>query len=189
MTEKNPPLVGIFDEHAKADRVIEQLLSAGIPDDRIHQAYKTGGPDIAHVFSGGTGLPEEMKPDFTGMGFPSEEARYYEDEYEAGYTLVFVHPGNHREQAMSILQRNGTYNYRAQPGTPQTYESTHSEETGAMTPGMRGDDSSQTGIATTAGGTEAANVDPTILEADLQHAQQVLEEKYKAREEESEKRS
>jgi hypothetical protein len=35
MTEKNPPLVGVFDEHAKADLVIEQLRSAGIPDDRI----------------------------------------------------------------------------------------------------------------------------------------------------------
>jgi hypothetical protein len=45
---------------------------------------------------------------------------------------------------------------------------------------MRPDDSSQTSIATTAGGIQAANVDPAILEADLHHAQQVLEEKQKA---------
>lgn len=182
MAERNRPLVGVFDEHAKADRVIEQLRSAGIQDDQIHQAYKTFSPDIAHI-SRRKGLPEEMKPDFTGMGFPYEEAQYYEDEYEAGYTLVFVHPGNQREQVVSILQSSESYNSVTQPGTPQTQENIQPEETAAMTPGMRGDDSSQTGIATTAGGTQAANVDPTILEADLQHAQQILQEKYKAREE------
>jgi hypothetical protein len=183
MAEKHSALVGVFDDRTKANRAIEQLRSVGIPDRQMQVVGKTWDTDSVHAVAGHKGLPEEMKPDFTRMGLAAEEARSYEDEYEAGYTLVFVHPGNRREQVMHILQSNGAYNYPPERETVHPQESIQPEETGAMTPGMRPDDSSQTGIATMAGGAQAANVDPAILEADLRHAQRILDEKGKAREE------
>jgi hypothetical protein len=183
MTENHSPLVGVFDDRTKANRTIEQLRSVGIPDRQMQVVGKTWDTDSVHDVAGRKGLPEEKKPDFTRMGLAAEEARSYEDEYEAGYTLVFVHPGNQREQVMHILQSNGAYNYPPQPETVHRQESIQPEETGAMTPGMRPDDSSQTDIATTAGGVQALNVDPAVLEAELRHAQSILDEKEKAREE------
>jgi hypothetical protein len=183
MAENYSPLVGVFDDPTKADRAIEQLRSLGISDQQMHVVGKTWDTDSVHTVAGHKGLPEEMKPDFTRMGLAAEEARSYEDEYEAGSTLVFVHPGNQREQVMHILQSNGAYNYPPQPETVHRQESIQPEETGAMTPGMRPDDGSQTDIATTAGGAQAAKVDPAILEAELRHAQRILDEKEKAREE------
>jgi hypothetical protein len=177
MAENHSPLVGVFDDRTKADRAIEQLHSVGIMDRQMQVVGKTWDTDSVHVVAGHKGLPEEMKPDFTRMGLTAEETRSYEDEYEAGYTLVFVHPGNQREQVMHILQSNGAYNYPPQRETAHSQKSIQPEEAGAITPGMRPDDSSQTGIATTAEGAQAANVDPATLEADLRHAQRILDDK------------
>ena len=183
MAENHSPLVGVFDDRTKANRAIEQLRSSSIPDRQMQVVGKTWDTDSVHAVAGRKGLPEEMKPDFTRMGLAAGEARSYEDEYEAGYTLVFVHPGNRREQVMHILQSNGAYNYLPQRETVDSQETIQPEEAGAMTPGMRPDDSSQTDIATTAGGVQAVNVDPAVLEAELRHAQSMLDEKGKAREE------
>lgn len=47
---------------------------------------------------------------------------------------------------------------------------------------MRGEDSSQTGIAITSEGETSENIDPAAVEADLEHVEEVLEEKYRASE-------
>jgi hypothetical protein len=183
MAESNRPLVGVFDDWTKADRAVEQLRSIGISDHRIHEVGKTLGADGAHVVTGRKGLPEERKPDFTRMGLSAEEASYYEEEYESGYVLVLLHPDSSREQAMRLLQSNGAYNYETSRTPASTQEPVPAKETGAMTPGMRPDDSSNSGIPVTAGGTAAATIDPITLEADLQHAQKVLSAKEQANEE------
>src|SRR5438067_1405519 len=54
-------------------------------------------------------------------GLPEEEAHYYEDEFEAGRTLVTVKTNDPLRQgsAMVILRRNGSYDATTRP-TPST---------------------------------------------------------------------
>jgi len=44
---------------------------------------------------------------FIGMGIPAEDARYYQDELEAGRTIITVQTDSRHDDALSILLRNG----------------------------------------------------------------------------------
>jgi uncharacterized protein (TIGR02271 family) len=44
-----------------------------------------------------------------GMGLSKEEAEYYEGELKAGRTIVTVHAGSRRDEAMHILRQHGGY--------------------------------------------------------------------------------
>ncbi len=44
-----------------------------------------------------------------GMGIPEDEARYYEQEMEAGRTIVTVKAENRYTEAVQILRRHGAY--------------------------------------------------------------------------------
>jgi uncharacterized protein (TIGR02271 family) len=47
------------------------------------------------------------------MGVPEEEARYYDDEFKAGRTVVTVKADGRYDEARAILQRLGAYDYEA----------------------------------------------------------------------------
>jgi hypothetical protein len=177
MAHKNPPLVGVFAEASNADHAIEQLRNAHIGDHAIKRFGKTEGLDISHAAN--TGLPEEHEPDFRHHGIAADEALYYAQQYEAGYTLVLVFDDDQRQQVADILQQNNAYNFATKWGTARA------EEEGAITPAMRGEDSSQTGVAITSEGEVSSPVEqvyPAAVEADMEHVQQVLQEKYRATE-------
>ncbi len=55
----------------------------------------------------------------THLGIPEEEARYYQDELNAGKTIVTVHAQGRFADAMAILRENGASNttIRNEPGT------------------------------------------------------------------------
>jgi hypothetical protein len=44
-----------------------------------------------------------------GMGVPEDEARYYEDEFHGGRTLVTVKADGRYDEAVRILRRHGAY--------------------------------------------------------------------------------
>lgn len=44
-----------------------------------------------------------------GLGIPEEEARYYEEEFQAGRTIVTVRTESRFDEARSVLQRHGAY--------------------------------------------------------------------------------
>jgi hypothetical protein len=44
-----------------------------------------------------------------GMGVPQEDARYYQDQLEAGSTIVTVQAGPRYQEALDILRRYGSY--------------------------------------------------------------------------------
>ncbi|MBE3557932.1 MAG: hypothetical protein IMW89_01735 [Ktedonobacteraceae bacterium] len=45
----------------------------------------------------------------TSMGVPEEEARYYQEEFAAGRTLVTVKAGSRYQEALNILRAHGAY--------------------------------------------------------------------------------
>jgi hypothetical protein len=168
-------LIGMFDDSKKADEVVQQLHNVGITDRQIERMEKTAGWDVAHAIPHRRETPEEMKPDFSGMGLQESDARRYEDAYEAGYSVLIVRAQHHGREVEAIFRRYGTYN---------DAQGTQSEDTGAMVPGMRGEDSSDgVGIANDASGSQSEKIDAATVEADVEHAQKVLQEQYQARKE------
>lgn len=50
-----------------------------------------------------------------GLGIPEEEARYYEQEFKSGRTLVTVRAPGRYEEARDILRRHGAYDMANRP--------------------------------------------------------------------------
>ncbi len=172
--QRQSALAGMFDESAKADMVVQQLHELGVAERQIHRMEKTAGWDVAHAIPRRKETPEEMKPDFSGMGLSEDDARRYEDAYEAGYSVIIVETDDHRQQVEDLFKRDGTYNSAEE-------EAKEPESTGAMVPGMRGEDSSEGGVANNAGGAQAKKIDAETVEADVEHAQKLLQEQYEER--------
>jgi uncharacterized protein (TIGR02271 family) len=63
-----------------------------------------------------------------GMGIPKDEAEFYESEMQAGRTIVTVHAGTRRDEAMAIMRRFSGYDMSNRPATTTTgARSTHAE--------------------------------------------------------------
>jgi hypothetical protein len=178
--QRQSVLIGVFDDSKKADTVVQQLHGLGIADKQIERMEKMVGWDVAHAIPHKRETPEEMKPDFSRLGLAEDEARRYEDAYEAGYSVVMVRDvrdENSRQQVEDVFRQHGTYNSAEE-------EREQPESTGAMVPGMRGEDSSDIdGVANDAGGEQARQIDEQTIEADVEHAQNILQQQYQARKE------
>jgi len=72
-----------------------------------------GGAAIGAVAGGLIGA-------LTNMGVPEEEARFYQDELQAGRTLVTVQAGNRYDEALEILRQNGAYDATTRRDTTDT---------------------------------------------------------------------
>jgi hypothetical protein len=60
-----------------------------------------------------------------GLGIPEDEAKYYDQEFQAGRVVVTVDAGSRFQEAQAILMRNGGHDMlsardRVQPGTAGT---------------------------------------------------------------------
>jgi hypothetical protein len=79
-----------------------------------------GGAAIGAVAGGLIGA-------LTNMGVPENEARFYQDELKAGRTLVTVQAGDHYDEALAILRRNGAYDAITRQETTDTTATTVDE--------------------------------------------------------------
>ena len=50
-----------------------------------------------------------------GAGIPEDEARYYQDEFEAGRTIVTVQANGRADDAIAIFRRYGAYDMSTRP--------------------------------------------------------------------------
>lgn len=125
-------IVGVFDEPAMADRAVEDLQNAGFNANQIHYSHHTGadnasgegffagvkrfftGDDLSNTTAGNN------VDDFTDMGYSNDEARWYNDQYRAGRSVVSVNAGNRVADAMQILRSEGAYNYDMRAGNMKT---------------------------------------------------------------------
>jgi uncharacterized protein (TIGR02271 family) len=139
MTTRNSTLVGVFNERAQAENAIEQLHNAGIPDEQISYSggSSAGGGFLAGIkslFTGEDATNTSLVSDLTGMGLSQDEANYYDNEYRQGRYIVAVNAGSRWQDAQTILNSGGAYNYASRSGS-----------TGATTTGY---DTANTGYAT-----------------------------------------
>jgi stress response protein YsnF len=112
-TTEHPMVVGVFRDHSQAAQAIDELHSAGFRDEKIRMkqmATASGLLDsstsnlIGHEAESQT-LPEELM----NKGMSQDEAHYYQQEFEAGHSVVLVEAHEHQQEARAILQHHGAY--------------------------------------------------------------------------------
>lgn len=112
-TEEHSLVIGVFRDHASAAQAIDELHSAGFRDDKVrlkHAATASGlldGPAnrLIGLEAESKTLPEEL----VDKGMSQDEANYYEQEFEAGHSIVIVESHGDQQEARDILQRYGAY--------------------------------------------------------------------------------
>jgi uncharacterized protein (TIGR02271 family) len=139
-------LIGIFDDRATAENAIAQLRSAGFNNDQILYSSKASAENggfmesLKNFFTGEqSSSSSQVASDLSAMGLSNDEANYYAREYQAGHSIVAIHPRERYREAVEILRNNGAYNgyqsersnvqgtgYSQAAGTPPTpgYEQT-----------------------------------------------------------------
>ncbi len=166
-------VIGVFDEAASADRAIDALQAAGFSSSDIHHSGRgttsTSGTNdgggffagLKNFFTGDdttTGTTGgHVADDLTSMGVSNDEAQYYDNEYNNGRTIVSVNAGSRAEEAKTILDTNGAYNYASRRGGTTSTASTYSTTTGTPDTGYA--DAATTGYA--AGTTDTRNANYT----------------------------
>ena len=96
-------IAGVFVNGAEAERAVYELQRANFSNDQIRvSVYKGEG---------------EILDGLIGMGFPPNEAHFYNQEYRAGRTVVAVKTTDRQQEAADILRLGGAYDAYARPGT------------------------------------------------------------------------
>ncbi len=188
-------VIGVFDEAGNADRAIDALQAAGFNSADIHHSGRgatstTGtndgggffaglknfftGDDTATSTTGG-----HVADDLTSMGVSKDEAQYYDNEYNNGRTIVSVNAGGRAEEAKTILDSNGAYNYASRGGGTTSSASTYSTTSGTADTGYA--DAATTGYA--AGTTDTTNTTGYANTTDANYANQTDEQRLRLREE------
>ncbi|HEY4386601.1 MAG TPA: hypothetical protein VGN34_19260 [Ktedonobacteraceae bacterium] len=120
MSTNMPPVVGVFNESAMADRAIGALSNVGFSSESISYAgVSYGGGFLASLkslFMGDEEKTTHVLHDLMRMGVPEEQARYYAGEYHAGHPLIAVRAAGHEQEAMQVMRSIGGYDYNSRPG-------------------------------------------------------------------------
>lgn len=122
MSTRTSTLVGVFDERTQAERAIEELHNANVPDNQITysgSARNVGSGFAASIKSFFTGEDANANAtalfsDLTDMGLSQDEAQYYTNQYQEGHVIVAVNSADQWPNAQNILMNNGAFNYNAQ---------------------------------------------------------------------------
>jgi hypothetical protein len=99
-TYQTPIVAGVFQNPEQAKNAFDMLRNSGFNEDQVGVAL----PGSSNVKDG---LAEEFKK----LGVPQDRALYYEREFNAGHIVVSVRPDQREQEAKTILQNNGGYDY------------------------------------------------------------------------------
>ncbi len=172
-------IVGVFDEPGMADNAIDGLQQAGFNADQIyysaHASTGSGGgfmEGLKRLFSDNADAAPagHVSHDLTNFGLSSDEAEYYDREYQAGHGVVAVRANGRDQEALNILQTNGAHSYTsgaaAAGGTSYDADATTTATSGAATY----DTTASTADATATGATTGYNTDATAVGATTNYA-------------------
>ena len=114
MTTVQQLVVGIFRDRALAEQAINELHQAGFDHHQIRfagQGIPTGGivQKIKSVFTGQDISAGAIYDELVNKGTPPEDARYYQNEFEAGRSIVTVVGTSVPLIAVNIMARYGGY--------------------------------------------------------------------------------
>jgi uncharacterized protein (TIGR02271 family) len=113
-TTQHPLVVGVFRDHTQAAQAIDELHSAGFRDEkiRVKQTATVSGllDRPVRSLTGNETESRTLPDELVDKGMHPDEAHYYQQEFEAGHSVVIVESyEEHQQEAHAILQRNGAY--------------------------------------------------------------------------------
>jgi len=131
-------VIGVFDDAASADRSLTALQQAGFHNDQIRYTLgrgdeRSGAKGIKALFTGEKTLPHKnVMDDLINMGVEPQDARIYQEEYEAGHPLVSVTGRGNMQEAINVLHNQGAHAPAGVAGHGTNYQTTGrpSERTG-----------------------------------------------------------
>jgi hypothetical protein len=111
-TFERSTLIGVFADHDQANRAIDELRHAGISYDQIRLVERGSGSfveNIKSLFTGQTTTTTNSADDWMRIGVPEQDANNYQNELDAGRSIVLVKATGNPEQTLSILRQSGAY--------------------------------------------------------------------------------
>ena len=105
--------VGVFRDEKQAQQAQASLQSAGFDQVQFLRAGGRAAPQSGGLFSGikrlFTGDNDGIAGNLTETGVSEADARYYQQEYEAGRIIITVRANGRKQEALDILRRYGAY--------------------------------------------------------------------------------
>jgi len=112
-TTPQPLVVAAFPDRSQAEQAITQMRTAGFRDDQIRYwvGASSGGflETIKSAFSGQEGTSSRVYDDLTDLGMPEADARLFQQEADAGRTIVAVLAADRHQEAIDLLASCGGY--------------------------------------------------------------------------------
>jgi uncharacterized protein (TIGR02271 family) len=115
-TTNSPTVVALFNDETQAQQALNALQQAGFRGEQI--SYSGHGTSkgsflagLKSLFTGDdttTGTHNAYK-DLLGMGFSEQDARYYQQEYENGRSIISVAGASNPQGAATLLAQYGGY--------------------------------------------------------------------------------
>lgn len=111
MTEQSV-VIGVFRDRALAEQAISELKRALFHDDQISLLEHNKGGFLASLKTmfAGPDVATDNADDLTRLGIPQDDTHYYQDELDAGHSIVVVQAYERRQEARDILFQHGAYN-------------------------------------------------------------------------------
>lgn len=112
-------VIGVFRDHALAEKAMDGLRHAGFRNDQINLLGHTSGNalgGIMNFFSPKSTTPDTVAAapnELASSGIPQEDMSFYQRELEAGNFVVTVQPYGHQKEARDILYQHGAYDASA----------------------------------------------------------------------------
>ncbi len=118
-------VVGVFTDDVYAELAADELRRVGFSDDEISVSKlgdATGGfmAGLRRLFKGQETTPVATADDFMRMGVPEQDANYYQNELDAGRTIVLVRVAGQQHEVLEILRKNGAMTSRPPNSNAQT---------------------------------------------------------------------
>jgi hypothetical protein len=118
--------VAIFEKRREAERAVTHLHQAGFRPDHIALARQRTKVEIRESEAASEQPAEDLLTGLANyfsdlLGF-DETPEDYQEDFQAGRTILRVRAGDRFDEALSILQYHGGYNRKTQQAT-QTHDS------------------------------------------------------------------
>jgi hypothetical protein len=113
-TPVRPLLVGIFEEHRRAQDALRLLVEVGLGRHQLGFVVRRGEVLQADGALMGVAAPEhDLAGGLIGLGVPRAQARTVASEFERGHTVVTVQPEWHLQIAERALELAGAHSVLA----------------------------------------------------------------------------
>lgn len=113
MTTSTAPfstVIGVFPDHERAEKAIDELRHMNFPYERIRMVERgTGsfGDTLKSLFTGQASSTSNAADNLVKMGMPEYEARYYQRELDVDRVLLIMNADERPEEAFSVMRQNG----------------------------------------------------------------------------------